>query len=40
MRGAVALVTLSRPERRNAIDEATVEAIGAFFQKPPKEAKA
>jgi enoyl-CoA hydratase/carnithine racemase len=39
MRGAVALVTVSRPERRNAIDEATVEAIGAFFQKPPKEAK-
>ena len=37
--GPVAVVTLSRPERRNAIDEATVEEIGRFFESPPKEAK-
>lgn len=39
MRGPVALVTLSRPERRNAIDEPTVEEIGRFFEKPPKGTK-
>jgi hypothetical protein len=35
MAGAVAIVTLSRPERRNAIDESTVEEIGRLFQSPP-----
>jgi enoyl-CoA hydratase/carnithine racemase len=39
MDGPVAVVTLRRPNRRNAIDEATVEEIGQFFQNPPKEAK-
>jgi (methylthio)acryloyl-CoA hydratase len=39
MAGAVAIVTLSRPERRNAIDESTVEEIGLLFQSPPSEAR-
>lgn len=37
--GPVVIVTLSRSSQRNAIDEATVEEIGHFFQNPPKEAK-
>ncbi|TDR94738.1 crotonase/enoyl-CoA hydratase family protein [Enterovirga rhinocerotis] len=39
MRGPIAVVTLSRPDRRNAIDEATVEEIGRFFEKPPEGTK-
>jgi (methylthio)acryloyl-CoA hydratase len=39
MSGPVAIVTLSRPERRNAIDESTVEEIGRFFECPPQEAR-
>ena len=39
MDGPVTIVTLTRPSRRNAIDEATVEAIGRFFEAPPKETK-
>ncbi len=39
MRGPIAVVTLSRPERRNAIDETTVEEIGRFFEKPPAGTK-
>jgi (methylthio)acryloyl-CoA hydratase len=40
MQGPVAIVTVSRPERRNAIDEDTVVGIGRFFESPPPEAKA
>lgn len=39
MAGPVAIVTLSRPERRNAIDESTVEEIGRFFESPPQDAR-
>ncbi len=39
MAGPIAIVTLSRPERRNAIDESTVEEIGRFFERPPQEAR-
>ena len=40
MHGPVAVVTVSRLERRNAIDEDTVVGIGRFFERPPPEAKA
>jgi enoyl-CoA hydratase/carnithine racemase len=36
----VAVVTLARPHKRNAIDDATVAEIGAFFTAPPAEARA
>ena len=39
MRDAVAILTLARPERRNAIDEDTVMEIGRFFADPPAEAR-
>ncbi|MGL5446683.1 MAG: crotonase/enoyl-CoA hydratase family protein [Rhabdaerophilum sp.] len=39
-RGKIALLTLNRPERRNAIDDATIEAIEAFFTRPPAGVKA
>ncbi|MFG1396465.1 crotonase/enoyl-CoA hydratase family protein [Roseixanthobacter pseudopolyaromaticivorans] len=39
LKGDIALLTLSRPERRNAIDEATVMEIGRFFADPPPGTK-
>ncbi|MFY8156577.1 MAG: enoyl-CoA hydratase-related protein, partial [Rhabdaerophilum sp.] len=39
-RGKIALLTLNRPERRNAIDDATIEAIERFFTRPPASVKA
>ena len=36
----VATLRLTRPERRNALSEPLVEAIGAFFADPPAEAHA
>jgi (methylthio)acryloyl-CoA hydratase len=36
----VATLRLARPERRNALSEPLVEAIGAFFANPPPEAHA
>ena len=38
--GAVAILTLARPEKRNAIDNAMVDAIGAFFDDLPAEVRA
>ena len=38
--GAVATVRLARPERRNALSEPLVEAIGAFFAAPPDGVRA
>jgi enoyl-CoA hydratase/carnithine racemase len=40
MRGAVAVLRLSRPEKRNALDDATVRALGRFFDEPPAGARA
>ena len=40
MRGAVALLRLARPEKRNALNEALVTALGAFFAAPPEGARA
>jgi len=38
--GAVAILRLDRAAKRNAIDDVTVEGIGAFFAAPPKGVKA
>ncbi|CAN1553609.1 CaiD Enoyl-CoA hydratase/carnithine racemase [Rhabdaerophilaceae bacterium] len=38
--GKVATLTLCRPERRNAIDDATIEKIEAFFVRPPAGVRA
>ncbi|NBW79958.1 MAG: enoyl-CoA hydratase [Betaproteobacteria bacterium] len=40
MRGAVAVVTLRRPLKRNALSDALVEALRDTFQNLPQEAKA
>jgi enoyl-CoA hydratase/carnithine racemase len=34
-RGEVGVLTLNRAEKRNALDDPTVEALGAFFAAPP-----
>jgi enoyl-CoA hydratase/carnithine racemase len=36
----IAVLTLNRPEKRNAIRDQTIEALGRFFAKPPAEAGA
>src|SRR4051812_2987418 len=38
-RDDVAVLTLNRPEKRNALDDATIVAIGRFFALPPAWAK-
>jgi enoyl-CoA hydratase/carnithine racemase len=40
MRGAVAVVTLRRPAKRNALSDSLIEAIRDTFQNLPAEAKA
>ncbi len=40
MRGAVAVVTLRRPAKRNALSDALIEAIRDTFQNLPEQAKA
>jgi enoyl-CoA hydratase/carnithine racemase len=37
--GEVAVLTLTRPEKRNALDDATIEALGRFFEEPPAGVK-
>lgn len=37
---AVAVLTISRPAKRNALDDVTVLGIGAFFEAPPQWARA
>ena len=39
MRGAVAIVTLRRPAKRNALSDLLIEAIRDTFQNLPAEAK-
>jgi enoyl-CoA hydratase/carnithine racemase len=39
MKGAVALVRLSRPAKRNALNDGLVEALRDIFQNLPEEAK-
>ncbi|GAB2844744.1 crotonase/enoyl-CoA hydratase family protein [Actinocorallia aurea] len=38
--GDVAVLVLNRPEKRNALNDVTVRALGAFFAEPPPWAKA
>lgn len=40
MRGEIALLTMNRPEKRNAMCDALLEAIDGFFRAPPREVKA
>ncbi len=40
VRDQVAILRLSRPEKRNALDDATVRALGRFFDDPPAGARA
>jgi len=39
-RGQVALLRFNRPDKRNAVSDALVEALEAFFTAPPKDTKA
>ena len=38
--GVVAILRLSRPDKRNALDDTTIRAIGAFFADPPEGVRA
>ena len=38
MRGRIAVLTLNRPEKRNAVNETLIQDINRFFSAPPKEA--
>ena len=38
--GDVAIVRLNRAEKRNALDDATVRGLGAFFAEPPEGVRA
>lgn len=38
--GEVGIVQLARPEKRNALDDRTIEAIRAFFSAPPEGIRA
>lgn len=40
MRGQIAVLTLNRPEKRNAVSEALIQDINRFFNTPPKDALA
>jgi len=35
----IVVIRLSRPEKRNALDLATIAAIGSFFADPPPEVR-
>jgi enoyl-CoA hydratase/carnithine racemase len=39
-RGPVTLLRLSRPAKRNALDDATIAGIETFFSNPPKQTRA
>jgi (methylthio)acryloyl-CoA hydratase len=39
-KGPVAVLTLNRPSKRNAIRDATIEALGSFFERPPSRVRA
>jgi hypothetical protein len=39
-RGPVTLLRLSRPAKRNALDDATIAGIESFFSDPPEQTRA
>jgi enoyl-CoA hydratase/carnithine racemase len=39
-RGAVAILRLNRPKKRNAINDALILALGRFFEAPPDDLRA
>ena len=39
-RGPVTLLRLSRPAKRNAMDDATIAGIESFFSDPPEQTRA
>lgn len=39
-RGEVVILRLNRPDKANALDDRTVQALGAFLERPPQGAKA
>jgi enoyl-CoA hydratase/carnithine racemase len=39
LKGRVGLLTLNRPEKRNAVNEELIGDINRFFQTPPKDAR-
>jgi enoyl-CoA hydratase/carnithine racemase len=36
----IALLRLSRPEKRNALDDASIRGLARFFDDPPEAARA
>jgi (methylthio)acryloyl-CoA hydratase len=40
VRSDVAVLTIDRPAKRNAIDDATLQGLGAFFGDPPRGVRA
>ena len=40
LRDGVAVIGLNRPDKRNAMDDATVRGLGAFFAEPPTGIRA
>lgn len=38
MRGRIAVLTLNRPEKRNAVNDTLIQDLNRFFSEPPKEA--
>ena len=38
MRGRIAVLTLNRPEKRNAVSDVFIQDLNRFFSAPPKEA--
>jgi len=34
--GGIATITINRPEKRNAMNDALVDELDAFFSKPPE----
>jgi enoyl-CoA hydratase/carnithine racemase len=40
IRGPIAILTLDRADKRNALDMATVQSLGAFFRDPPTDVAA
>ena len=38
--GEIVILRLNRPGKANALDDRTVQALGAFLEHPPREAKA